>query len=160
MFGAAFDAAETSGSEDAATAEEQPQSGEAPIEEPTIEDVASTDEDDDDLERAMRSLFPVLEQGKGDAAAADAGERGTSEGAEADSPEPSEATSPPASESGTQFDAIKQDVQSQAQAQTSESAPASEQEEPGASEKKKKKRDDEASTEEIEKIWSILEDMD
>ena len=131
---------------------------------------ADDDDDDDDLERAMRSLFPVLEQtAGGDKQKSPSEQQKTSsqQSAQPD-PEPADpvdaeaddgpvtaldtevASAPRPSES--QFEAIKRDVQKREAKQQS------------SKKKKKKSRrtedEDEASTEEIEKIWSILEDMD
>ena len=145
------------------------------------------DVEDDDLERAMRSLFPELpgqtadardsdvERADGaepaDASAASTGSSSTGSSSTGSSSAASPASEPsgtpvdatptsetPTSEtpeSGTSFDAIKEDVQGQALAKTSDSEP-----EDSDTQSSKKRQSGEASTEEIEKIWSILEDMD
>jgi hypothetical protein len=104
--------------------------------------------EEDDLERAMQSLFPVLPDerageatGDDDADAADTG--GEPAGDEGDR-SPSEA----------QFDAIKEDVQPSGDDRSDD------QQSNDKKRKQSRSSDEEASTEEIEKIWSILEDME
>jgi len=183
MFAAAFgdmDAADA-GQDEGTSADDTPASdaptgesvdvGTSPLEDASLKEVEASD---DDLERAMRSLFPVLSEGEKEASGQDQdpgeamGAAQTAMDAARASSEPQDASSAPESESptsesqgatdsGTQFDAIKQDVQNREREKTGETSPDSSS---TSASQKKKKSDDEASTEEIEKIWSILEDMD
>jgi DivIVA domain-containing protein len=119
------------------------------IPEPEAEE-ANDDDGNDDLERAMRSLFPVLEEKAGGTRASSSSPSSTSSSSEeADTSALDTRTSRP---SESQFEAIKRDVQQR----------ESKQKEASSSKNKSKRTEDEdeASTEEIEKIWSILEDMD
>ena len=165
MFAAAFGDESTGGeAEPDSSASADPSRMNMGSDQPSLED-ASVDQveaGDDDLERAMRSLFPVLSGGEEASSQASEPSTGAAQAATDAAAEPSSGsapqTTPSATESGTQFDAIKQDVEDQARQKTSDTSPESASESKDA--KAKKKRDDEASTEEIEKIWSILEDMD
>lgn len=135
-----------------------PATGEAEVEEEPEAEEDVSEEEKDDLERAMRSLFPVLpdeeEVDEGAAGIADEDVPSGDTAPATDTPsgqgeEDTEDEGP----SESQFEAIKEDVQKRKSEQEEETDEAGERSTSATDE-------EEASTEEIEKIWSILEDME
>jgi hypothetical protein len=156
-FSGAFEDPSDTASADAPPPDDPTPSDRSPTGDVSEPDVDASDDEEDDLERAMRSLFPVLpDEEELDEPVDEAPDAGAAAGTPDEPPTGTERTGeeetdePDPHSTGSQFEAIKEDVQKR-QAEKDE-------------EEKKRSRstedEEEASTEEIEKIWSILEDME